>query len=71
LKVTIENWKAVERKIRNAGIDKVEYDPKGVLQTIVTKQGGHYDFSREIIRQLQNAGLIEVKLGHRVQPKRS
>lgn len=70
LKVTVENWKDIERKIRKAGIENAIYDSAGVLQTIVLKSGDRYEFTMEVIKQLQNAGLIVAKRGIRVEPNR-
>jgi hypothetical protein len=70
MKVSVENWKDVERKIREAGIEEAIYDSNGVTQTIVLKNGERYDFTMELFKQLQSEGLIAVKLGRRIEIKK-
>jgi hypothetical protein len=70
MKVSVENWKDVERKIREAGIEEAIYDSNGVTQTIVLKNGERYDFTMELFKQLQSKGLIAVKLGRRIEIKK-
>jgi len=69
LKVTVENWKDVEKKIRETGIEESIHDSAGVVRTVVLKNGERYEFTMEVWKQLQTAGLITVKLGRRIEPK--
>ncbi len=69
MKVSVENWKDVERKIREAGIEEAIYDSDGVARTIVLKNGERYEFTMELFKQLESKGLITVKIGKRVETK--
>ncbi len=71
MKVTAENWKDVEQKIREVGIQESVYDSDGVLETTVLKNGERYEFTMELFRQLQSKGLITVKIGRRVEPDKN
>ena len=71
MKVSVENWKDVERKIREAGIEEAIYDTNGVAQTIVLKNGERYEFTMELFKQLESKGLITVKLGKRAEPQKN
>ncbi len=69
MKVSVENWKDVERKIREVGIEEAKYDSNDVLQTTVLKNGEQYEFTMELFKELQSKGLITVKLGRRIEIK--
>ncbi len=71
MKVSVENWKDVERKIREVGIEEAIYDSNNVLQTTVLKNGERYEFTMELFKELQSKGLITVKLGRRVETKKT
>jgi hypothetical protein len=71
MKVSVENWKDVERKIREAGIKEAIYDSSEVLQTVVLKNGERYEFTMELFKQLQSQGLITLKLGRRIESKKT
>jgi hypothetical protein len=67
LKITLENWPYVQKKAREVGIKDAEYNSKGELQAIVTKDGERFEFSIEVFEQFKNAGLL--RLGRRVAPR--
>jgi hypothetical protein len=69
MKVSVENWKDVERKIREVGIEESKYDSNDVLQTTVLKNGERYEFIMELFKELQSKGLITFKLGRRIEIK--
>jgi len=58
LKVTRDNWSYVQKKAREVGIKDAEYNSKGELQAIVTKDGERFEFSTELFEQFKNAGLL-------------
>jgi len=64
LKVTRDNWSYVQKKAREVGIKDAEYNSKGELQAIVTKDGERFEFSTELFEQIKNAGLL--RLGRRI-----
>ncbi len=63
MKITIENWPYVQKKASEVGIENTEYNSRGELQAIVTKEGERFEFSAEAFEQFRNAGLL--RLGHR------
>ena len=65
MKITLENWKEVERDLRESGIQDATYDERGFIQTVMTKRGIRYEFSPNVIKQLVKSGAMEVKLGRR------
>ena len=65
MKVTLENWKEVDRAIREIGIKEGIYDARDELKTIITKDGEHYEVSKELFLQLQKTGMIEIRRGVR------
>ena len=69
MNVTPENWKEVERKIRDVGIKESIYNSNDELTTIITKDGERYEVSKELFLQLQRLGLIEFKIGRRINLK--
>ena len=71
MKLSVANWKDVERKLREVGIKEAIYDSSDVLQTVVLKNGERYEFTMESIKQLQSQGLITVKLGRRIETKKT
>jgi len=66
LKVTVENWPALPKKVLEFGIQHVEYNDRGELQFFVTNDGEKFEFSHETFEQFKNAGLL--RLGRRVPP---
>ena len=68
MKITVENWKSVERIIRDSGIQDAMYDAEGILRTVVTKKGERFEFTFDVVEELRKAGLIEVRLGRPVGP---
>lgn len=64
MKVTRDNWSYVQKKAREVGIKDAEYNSKGELQAIVTKDGERFEFSTELFEQIKNAGLL--RLGRRI-----
>jgi hypothetical protein len=67
LKVTLDNWPYVRKKAREVGIKNAEYNSKGELHAIVTKDGERFEFSTEVFEQFKDAGLLG--LGRRVAPR--
>jgi hypothetical protein len=65
LKITLENWPYVQKKAREVGIKDAEYNSKGELQAIVTKDGERFEFSVEAFEQFKNAGLLRLGRGLR------
>jgi hypothetical protein len=68
VKITMENWKSVERAVREGGVQDTSYDSDGRLTTIILKSGECYELTMDVLQQLIEAGLIDVKLGRRVNP---
>ena len=64
LKVTVENFGEVQKKVREFGIDNVEYGPRGELQEFTTKDGQRFEFSPESFEEFKLAGLL--RLGRRI-----
>jgi len=67
LKITLENWPYVQKKAREVGIEDGEYNSKGELQAIVTKDGERFEWSAEAFEQFKDSGLL--RLGRRIAPK--
>ena len=67
MKITLENLPYVQKKAREVGIENAEYNSKGELQTVVTKDGERFEFSAEAFEQFKNSGLL--KLGRGIAPK--
>lgn|GEM_PF-2668994 len=67
LKITLENWPYVQKKAREVGIENAEYNSKGELQAIVTKDCERFGFSAEAFEQFRNSGLLT--LGRRIAPR--
>ena len=66
MKITSDNWKDAERAIREIGVQDTIYDPEGVIQTIILKTGKRYELTMDVIQQLMKSGLIDFKVGRRV-----
>ena len=66
MRITVENWKDVEREIKQSGIQDATYDEKGFLMAILTKRGVSYEVSPDVLLQLVESGLLEVNIGRRV-----
>jgi hypothetical protein len=60
LKVTVENFSEVQKRVREFGIDKVEYGPKGELQAFTTKDGKWFEFPLESLEEFKSAGLLRL-----------
>ncbi|MFA6541518.1 MAG: hypothetical protein WCT99_07940 [Bacteroidota bacterium] len=69
MRVTVENWTEIERKILVVGIKDSVYNSNNELTTIFTNDGESYDVSKELFLQLQKKGMIELKIGKRVKSK--
>ena len=67
MKITLENWPYVQKKAREVGIEDGEYNSKGELQAIVTKDGERFEWSAEAFEQFKDSGLL--RLGRRIAPK--
>lgn len=67
MKVTVENWPAVQKKVLEFGIQHVEYNDRGELQFFVTNDGEKYEFPPEAFEQFKKAGLL--KIGKRIPPR--
>jgi hypothetical protein len=50
---------------------QLDYHSSGVLQTVVLKSGELYEFTMEVLKQLQSDHLIAVNLGRRIEIKRT
>lgn len=68
MKITVDNWKEVERAVRAGGVKDTIYDADGVITTIVLKSGDRYELTIDVLQQLSKLGLIDVKLGRLVDP---
>ena len=68
MKITVDNWKAVERAIREIAVQDTEYDSDGEITTIILKSSDRYELTRDVLQQLMKLGLIDVKLGRRIDP---
>jgi hypothetical protein len=66
MKVTLENWKEVERDLKASGIQDAIHDSDGYLRTIISKSGIRYELSPDVIKQLVDSGVVNVKLGRRI-----
>ncbi len=65
MKMTLNNWTYIQQKIREVGIEKIEYNSEEKLQSIITKGGERFEFSPEAFEQFKVAGLL--KLGTRAR----
>ena len=65
MEVTVDNWKSVERDLKEFGVQDVVYDEEGIPKTIVSTSGTSYELSHDTIKNLIKSGLVEVKLGRR------
>ena len=63
--ITPENWKEIEREIKESGIEETIYDEKGYLKTIVAKNGKRYDLPIDTICQLVDSGAVKFQPGRR------
>ena len=68
MKITLENWPYVQKKAREVGIEDGEYNAKGELQAIVTKDGERFEWSDEASEQFKDSGLF--RLGRPIAPKK-
>ena len=68
MKITVDNWMEVERAVREGGVQETVYDSDGLLTTIILKGGERYELTPEVLQQLMKLGLVDVKLGRRVDP---
>ena len=64
MKVTVENFGEVQNRVRECGIDTVEYGPRGEVQAFTTKDGQRFEFPPESFEEFKRAGLA--KLGIRI-----
>jgi len=71
LKVRVENWMDVDRKIRDEGIEEVTHDSDGVLRSVVLKNGDRFEFPMDIWKDLERAGLITVCRSNRLEQNRN
>ena len=69
MKITVDNWKEVERAVREGGLQETVYDSDGLLTTIILKGGEQYELTLDVVQQLMELGLIDVKLGRRINPR--
>jgi hypothetical protein len=63
LKVTVENFSEVQKRVREFGIDDVEHGPLEELQAFTTKDGQRFEFPPESFEEFKRAGLL--RLGRR------
>ena len=61
--MTVENFNEVQKRVREFGIDNVEYGPRGELQVFTTKDGQRFEFPPKSFEEFKLAGLL--KLGRR------
>jgi len=64
LKITLENFNEVQRKVVEIGIDKVQYGPRGETLSFTTKDGQQFEFDPSTFEDFKRAGLL--KLGRRI-----
>jgi len=69
VKITVDNWKEVERAVREGGLQETVYDSDGLLTTVILKGGEQYELTLDVVQQLTELGLIDVKLGRRINPR--
>ncbi len=69
MKATVENWDAIWNDMAESGIERSEYDEAGAVTLIVTKSGGYYDVSKELMLELRDRGMIEMSRGTKVDPE--
>ena len=65
MNITVENWKNIEREIKESGVQETIYDERGYLKTIISKNGTRYDLPVEVIAQLVDSGAVKFALGRR------
>ena len=65
VKVTVENFPEVRKKVLEVGIEKVQYGPRGEARSFVTKNGEEFEFDPESFEEFKRAGLL--MLGRRSQ----
>ncbi|MGA9118530.1 MAG: hypothetical protein WB699_04125 [Bacteroidota bacterium] len=65
MNITVENWKDIEREIKESGVQETIYDERGYLKTIISKNGTRYDLPVEVIAQLVDSGAVKFTLGRR------
>ena len=63
MRVTTENWKQVERDLKESGVKAVDYDEQGFVQTVTSGRGVSYELSPDIVKQLVESGVVAVELG--------
>lgn len=63
MKVTVENFSEVQKRVDEFGIDNVEYGPRGELQVFRTKDGQRFEFPPESFEEFKLAGIL--RLGRR------
>ena len=66
IKITLKNWKSVERDLRRSGIDKADYDSYGFIQSLVSRAGKKYEFSEGVVEKLISSGLIQPRIGRKI-----
>lgn len=65
MNITVENWKDIEREIKESGVQETIYDERGYLKTIISKNGTRYDLPVEVIAELVDSGAVKFTLGRR------
>ena len=63
MKVTVKNIGEVQKRVREFGIDNVEYGPREELQAFTTKDGQRFEFPPGSFEEFKRAGLL--RLGRR------
>ena len=65
LKITVENFSEVRKKVLEVGIEKVQYGPRGEARSFVTKDGEEFEFDPKSFEEFRRASLL--MLGRRSQ----
>jgi len=65
LRITLENFNEVRKKVLEVRIDKVQYGPRGEAVSFTTKDGHEFEFDPASFEDFKRAGLI--KLGRRLR----
>ena len=58
MRITLNNFKEIQQKILESGIDRVEYDANQKLQLIVSKSGDRFEFTEEAFIKFKKSGLL-------------
>jgi len=63
MKLTLQNFAEVRKKVIEHGIQKIDYTPNGQLISFTTGDGLQYEFDPTTLEEFKRAGLAALAKG--------